>query len=42
MGRRRKNVSKEEILESIKKMAEELGRAPSLLELRDRTGISPR
>ena len=35
-------VSKEEILEAIKKMAEELGRAPSLPELRDKTGISPR
>ena len=35
-------MSKEEILETIKKMAEELGRAPSLPELRDKTGISPR
>jgi hypothetical protein len=35
-------VSQEEILEAIKKMAEELGRAPSLPELRDKTGISPR
>src|SRR5690242_17349621 len=35
-------VSKEEILEAIKKMAEELGRAPSLPELRDKNGISPR
>ncbi|MFL6313796.1 MAG: homing endonuclease associated repeat-containing protein [Terriglobales bacterium] len=35
-------VSKEEILEAIKKMAEELGRAPSLPELRDKSGISPR
>src|SRR6478735_2939156 len=30
MSRRRKNVSKEEILASIKKMAEELGRAQGL------------
>ena len=35
-------MSKEEILEAIKKMAEELGRAPSVPELRDSTGISPR
>jgi hypothetical protein len=35
-------VSKEEIFEAIKKLAEELGRAPSIPELRDRTGISPR
>src|ERR1051326_3596825 len=41
-GRRRKNVSKEEILDAIKKMAEELGRAPSLPELRNKAGISPR
>jgi nucleotide-binding universal stress UspA family protein len=36
------NMSKEEILNAIKKLAEELGRAPSLPELRDKTGISPR
>ncbi len=35
-------MSKEEILQAIKKVAEELGRAPSLPELRARTGISPR
>jgi hypothetical protein len=35
-------VSKEEILEAIQKTAAELGRAPSMPELRDKTGISPR
>jgi Homing endonuclease associated repeat len=35
-------MSKGEILEAIKKIAEELGRAPSMPEFRDRTGISPR
>jgi len=35
-------VTKEEILQAIKRVAEELGRAPSLPEVRDKTGISPR
>jgi hypothetical protein len=35
-------VSKEEILEAIQKAAAELGRAPSMPELRDKSGISPR
>lgn len=35
-------MSKEEILQAIKKIAEELGRAPSLLELRAATGITAR
>jgi hypothetical protein len=35
-------MSKEEILEAIKKIAAELGRAPSMPEFRDKTGISPR
>ncbi|MFL6385923.1 MAG: homing endonuclease associated repeat-containing protein [Terriglobales bacterium] len=35
-------MSKEEILEAIKKMAQELGRAPSLPELRDKSGIIAR
>ncbi|HVG91216.1 MAG TPA: hypothetical protein VNB54_06965 [Alphaproteobacteria bacterium] len=35
-------MTKEEILEAIQKIAAELGRAPSVPELRERTGISPR
>jgi hypothetical protein len=35
-------MTKEEILQAIKRVAEELGRAPSLPEVRDKTGISPR
>jgi hypothetical protein len=36
------NVTKEEILEAIKKTAEALGRAPSLLELRAAAGVTAR
>jgi len=35
-------TSKEEIIQALKALAAELGRAPSLPELRDKTGISPR
>jgi len=35
-------MTKEEIMQAIKALAAELGRAPSMPELRDKTGITPR